>query len=575
MRECIAEMRQSFGHMHQNKAEKSRKASEGRRVERGCAAKLHERTEMKRSEAPKFNDQYRSNRLKAIGCERALGSKGFGQLHQRADGTAHKCARTERAGRKQTQGSEDRGWLHRARMSSWGAVGVPRSKHGDAGRGSDEVSECRRCIGETARRCGQDLWASRDWVQAQCNRTKALAKASALRLAWGLVAPHLGVDRSTDAPEHKGRSEVQDDKTPRRSNDADGPGRGVNDHQLRVAPSPEVLNSDGGREVKPGKPGSANARPKRVGGPPGGRTSAKTSEPERTPKLKPKTAAEQPAELLSPFKVDVPSSTEMEHPDMKRSAGTEVSRAAAERRGKPDRNRGGNVGPSRRKAERRDEVKRKADGARRNRAKQDRCLKWTGSNRVAFPQGQRLTLKAHGRAKFGGPTANRAVIDKIDRRRPSAPRNVVEMTGRPHGRKLAEKSFLTTPKNTEEQKRASEGPKASINGPEASGEGCGASIKDQNRPVKDDGCPRGTRIQLMTFANDRRDRLEYRDDRKKRVRTQNTDRHTDRNVAGTRYPGTGTDGESDRERLIHVKHGTSRGWIRNRKRSCGPKRQQN
>ncbi|KAJ7207249.1 hypothetical protein GGX14DRAFT_396659 [Mycena pura] len=275
IQECIAKMRQSFGHMHQNKAEKSRKASESRRVERGCAAKLHERTEMKRSEAPKFNDQYRSNRLKAIGCERALGSKGFGQLHQRADGTAHKCARTERAGRKQTQGSEDRGWLYRARMSSRGVVGVPRSKRGGAGRvykltetwcrpnvaepksqagewlgvpriitkGSDEVSECRRCIGETALRCGQDLWASRDWVQAQCNRTKALAKASALRLAWAWwpcgrrAQPHLGVDRSTDAPERKGGREVQDDKTPRRSNDADGPGRRANDHQLRVGKS--------------------------------------------------------------------------------------------------------------------------------------------------------------------------------------------------------------------------------------------------------------------------------------------------------------------------------------------------
>ncbi|KAJ7201892.1 hypothetical protein GGX14DRAFT_399839 [Mycena pura] len=90
IRICIAKMRQSFGHMHQNKAEKSRKASEGRRVERGCAAKLHKRKEMKRSEAPKFTDQYRSNRLKAISCERALCSKGFGQLHQRANGAAHK-----------------------------------------------------------------------------------------------------------------------------------------------------------------------------------------------------------------------------------------------------------------------------------------------------------------------------------------------------------------------------------------------------------------------------------------------------------------------------------------------------
>ncbi|KAJ7215811.1 hypothetical protein GGX14DRAFT_391495 [Mycena pura] len=134
IQECIAKMWQSFGHMHQNKAEKSRKASESRRVERGCAAKLHERTEMKLSEAPKFTDQYRSNRLKAIGCERALVQKGLGQPHQRADGAAHKCAQTEQAGCKQTQGSEDRGWLHRARMSSRGAVGVPRSKRGDAGR---------------------------------------------------------------------------------------------------------------------------------------------------------------------------------------------------------------------------------------------------------------------------------------------------------------------------------------------------------------------------------------------------------------------------------------------------------
>ncbi|KAJ7216296.1 hypothetical protein GGX14DRAFT_391145 [Mycena pura] len=245
MRECIAEMRQSFGHMHQNKAEKSRKASEGRRVERGCAAKLHERTEMKRSEAPKFNDQYRSNRLKAIGCERALGSKGFGQLHQRADGTAHKCARTERAGRKQTQGSEDRGWLHRAWMSSWGAVGVPRSKHGDAGRvkGSEYREwlqrarmRSRSADGALGRQpegagkiCGQ--------VETGC-RPNLKPALSGWHGAWWpcgrRAQPHLGVDRSTDAPERKGRSEVQDDKTPRRSNDADGPGRGVNDHQLRV-----------------------------------------------------------------------------------------------------------------------------------------------------------------------------------------------------------------------------------------------------------------------------------------------------------------------------------------------------
>ncbi|KAJ7209318.1 hypothetical protein GGX14DRAFT_395425 [Mycena pura] len=274
----------------------------------------------------------------------------------------------------------------------------------------------------------------------------------------------------------------------------------------------------------------------------------------------------------------------MKHPDMKQSAGTEVSRAAAERRGKSDRNRGGNVGPSRRKAERRDEVKRKADGARRNRAKQDRCLKWTGSNRVAFPQdrpkaavgtekrrgndGQATWKKARREELFNDSKkyrgVNRTPAESESKNGPTRGR------WKPTGGREAAGGVVQT-----RQKRASEGPKASINGPEASGEGCGASIKDQNRPVKDDGCPRGTRIQLMTFANDRRDRLEYRDDRKKRVRTQNTDRHTDRNVAGTRYPGTGTDGESDRERLIHVKHGTSRGWIRNRKRSCGPKRQQN
>ncbi|KAJ7213535.1 hypothetical protein GGX14DRAFT_393031 [Mycena pura] len=152
-------------------------------------------------------------------------------------------SQTERAGRKQTQGSEDRGWLHRARMSSRGVVGVPRSKRGDAGRLKPALSG----------------WHGAWWP---CGRR---------------AQPHLGVDRSTDAPERKGRSEVQDDKTPRRSNDTDGPGRGVNDHQLipPLAPSPEALNSDGGREVKPGKPGSANARPKRVGGPPGGRSKIK------------------------------------------------------------------------------------------------------------------------------------------------------------------------------------------------------------------------------------------------------------------------------------------------------------
>ncbi|KAJ7191477.1 hypothetical protein GGX14DRAFT_407144 [Mycena pura] len=76
-------------------------------------------------------------------------------------------------------------------------LGVPRM----VTKGSDEVSECRRCIGEKARRRAQPL---------------------------------LRGDRSTDAPERKGGSEVQDDKTPRRFNDADGPGRGVNDHQLRA-----------------------------------------------------------------------------------------------------------------------------------------------------------------------------------------------------------------------------------------------------------------------------------------------------------------------------------------------------
>ncbi|KAJ7227004.1 hypothetical protein GGX14DRAFT_385780 [Mycena pura] len=213
IRECIAKMQQSYGHMHQNKAEKSRKASGGRRVVRGCAAKLHERKEMKLSEAPKFTDQYRSNRLKAIGCERALVPKGLGQPHQRADGAACKCARTERASRKQMQGSEDRGWLHRARMSSRGAVGVPRSKRGDAGR--VKGSECR------------------EW--SQWARMKSRSADGAMgRQPEGAGKPHLKADRSTDAPERKDGSEVQDDKTPRRSNDADGPGHGVNDHQLRA-----------------------------------------------------------------------------------------------------------------------------------------------------------------------------------------------------------------------------------------------------------------------------------------------------------------------------------------------------
>ncbi|KAJ7229924.1 hypothetical protein GGX14DRAFT_383885 [Mycena pura] len=109
-------------------------------------------------------------------------------------------SQTERASRKQMQGSEDRGWLHRARMSSRGAVGVPRSKRGDAGRLKPALSG----------------WHGAWWP---CGRR---------------AQPHLGVDRSTDAPERKGRSEVQDDKTPRRSNDTDGPGRGVNDHQLKA-----------------------------------------------------------------------------------------------------------------------------------------------------------------------------------------------------------------------------------------------------------------------------------------------------------------------------------------------------
>ncbi|KAJ7193064.1 hypothetical protein GGX14DRAFT_593394 [Mycena pura] len=253
IQEYIAKMRQSFGHMHQNKAEKSRNASEGRRVERGCAAKLHKRKEMKRSEAPKFTDQYRSNRLKAIGCERALGSKGLGQLHQRADGTAHKCARTERAGRKQMQGSEDRGWLYRARMSSRGAVGVPRSKRGDAGRvkGSEYREwlqrarmRSRSADGALGRQpegagkiCGQ--------VETGC-RPNLKPALSGWHGAWWpcgrRAQPHLGVDRSTDAPERKGRSEVQDDKTPRRSNDADGPGRRVTTSLGGVGPGDDIID---------------------------------------------------------------------------------------------------------------------------------------------------------------------------------------------------------------------------------------------------------------------------------------------------------------------------------------------
>ncbi|KAJ7211593.1 hypothetical protein GGX14DRAFT_393913 [Mycena pura] len=253
MRECIAEMRQSFGHMHQNKAEKSRKASEGRRVVRGCAAKLHERKEMKLSEAPKFTDQYRSNRLKAIGCERALVQKGLGQPHQRADGAVHKCARTERSSRKQTQGSEDRGWLHRARMSSRGAVGVPRSKRGDAGRvkGSEYREwlqrawmRSRSADGALGRQpegagkiCGQ--------VETGC-RPNLKPALSGWHGAWWpcgrRAQPHLGVDRSTDAPERKGRSEVQDDKTPRRSNNADGPGRRVMTSSGGVGPGDDIIN---------------------------------------------------------------------------------------------------------------------------------------------------------------------------------------------------------------------------------------------------------------------------------------------------------------------------------------------
>ncbi|KAJ7230584.1 hypothetical protein GGX14DRAFT_384509 [Mycena pura] len=159
----------------------------GRRVEWGCAAKLHERKEMKRSEAPKLTDQYRSNRLKAIGCERALGLEGLGQLHQRADGAAHKQSELVASRRK-------------ARMSSRGAVGVPRSKRGDAGRLKPALSG----------------WHGAWWPSGS------------------RAQPHLGADRSTDALERKGGSEVQDDKTPRRSNDAEGPGRGVNDHQLQV-----------------------------------------------------------------------------------------------------------------------------------------------------------------------------------------------------------------------------------------------------------------------------------------------------------------------------------------------------
>ncbi|KAJ7199209.1 hypothetical protein GGX14DRAFT_401513 [Mycena pura] len=185
IQECIAKMRQSFGHMHQNKAEKSRKASEGRRVERGCATKLHERTEMKRSEAPKFNDQYRSNRLKAIGCERALGSKGFGQLYQRADGAAHK-----------------------ARMRS-------RSADGALGRQPEGAGKLKPALSG---------WHGAWWPSGR------------------RAQPHLRADRSTDAPERKGGSEVQDDKTPRRSNDADGPGRRVMTSSGGVEPGDDVIN---------------------------------------------------------------------------------------------------------------------------------------------------------------------------------------------------------------------------------------------------------------------------------------------------------------------------------------------
>ncbi|KAJ7222407.1 hypothetical protein GGX14DRAFT_388214 [Mycena pura] len=167
IRECIAKMWQSFGHM----TEKSRKTSEGRRAERGCAAKLHEQKEIKHSEAPKFTDQYRSNRLKAIGCERALGSKGLGQPHQRADGAAHKAQQgpevpTVHQGDNPGCGQMwCRSNVAELKSQAGERLGVPRI----ITKGLDEVSECRRCSGETAQ------------------RIKVLAKASALRLAWGLV----------------------------------------------------------------------------------------------------------------------------------------------------------------------------------------------------------------------------------------------------------------------------------------------------------------------------------------------------------------------------------------------------
>ncbi|KAJ7205058.1 hypothetical protein GGX14DRAFT_397993 [Mycena pura] len=148
-----------------------------------------------------------SNRLKAIGCEHALVQKGLGQPHQRADGAAHKQSELVASRRKARKTEDGCTELGRAlgvpsvyRGASVGMrarpkVAEPKSQAGERlgvprmiTKGSDEVSECRRCIGETARGCGQGLWASRDWVQAQCSRIKAIAKASALRLAWGLVA---------------------------------------------------------------------------------------------------------------------------------------------------------------------------------------------------------------------------------------------------------------------------------------------------------------------------------------------------------------------------------------------------
>ncbi|KAJ7223322.1 hypothetical protein GGX14DRAFT_657899 [Mycena pura] len=211
IQECIVKMRQSFGHMQPAEGDRLRACISPERSRtatpegRWCCAQVRTGPGVMQGET-----WLKSNVADRASWSQADARLGRPRIVAQSSDEFSGCRRC----------TEEQAWgpnVAEPKSQAGKKLGVPRI----ITKGSDEVSECRRCIGETARRCGQALsgWHGAWWPSGR------------------RAQPHLRVDRSTDAPERKGGSEVQDDKTPRRSNDADGPGRGVNDHQLRAGKS--------------------------------------------------------------------------------------------------------------------------------------------------------------------------------------------------------------------------------------------------------------------------------------------------------------------------------------------------